>query len=882
MPDPSNRRRRGTANRIPHRSVLSAAVGLILVASISWGMVADPAPPPASSSKTPAPKKERTGGTRTPTKEKAGEEVTLEGIDAAVQKAVAFIYSQQKPDGRWEQADRRVGDAHDWEKMQGDTFGGFSALATYALLTAGEKPDDKRMASAISFLEKADMVGVYSLGLRAQVWHLLSRSPKNKDEMERLATADANRLVSNINTEGENRGLWDYGTGKGKRIDHSVSQYGILGLWALQDAGAKVDIRYWHVFDERWRADQFPDGGWGYDSTPKYKGTRPGPSATMTAAGIATLFITQGNTYTDLPEHHSNVFNSNIENGLRWMAKHFNEIDNNYGWYGVQRIGVASGTKYFGTIDWFQHGAAHLIGTQEANGSWRPSLGTPLTDTCFAVLFLARGRAPIIMNKLQYDIAAKAGKPEEADWNQRPRDAANLCQWTSDRLEGNFNWQLVNLQVSPEALRDAPILYLAGDQALNFTEAEKDKLNIFVHEGGMIVANADYNNKAFSDSVMELGTELFGYEFRDLESTSPIWAENGRVARSGNTKVLALGNGIRELMILFNIGDPARVWQSLPINPKSEPMEIGANLFLYAVDKKNLESRGESTLVLPNFGITTDRKITVARLKYGGNWDPEPGGWWHLAAMFHNDLHVDLEVKPVLLGSGALTAAPASAAPVHRPSASEIHKLAFKRIPPDQVQATDGDTDKLNALIQPKIAEIEGELAAAEAARLASLATIKVAHLTGTTQFTLSDEQFEELRKFVSGGGTLVIDSGGGSAAFSNSAEELLKKLLPDAAGKSLQLPLPPDDPLYTLAGHPITEFAYRTFAKTVVGNLRSARVFGIPVNGRIAVYYSPEDISAGLVGQATDGIVGYTPDTATEIMRNIILASVPATTKNR
>ena len=145
------------------------------------------------------------------------------------------------------------------------------------------------------------------------------------------------------------------------------------GSGRLQDAGAKVDIRFWHVFDERWRTDQFSDGGWGYDSTPKYKGSRPGPSATMTAAGIATLFITQDNTYTDLPDHHGNVFNSNIENGLRWMTKHFNEIDNNYGWYGVQRIGVASGTKYFGTIDWYQHGAAHLIGAQTADGSWKPS-----------------------------------------------------------------------------------------------------------------------------------------------------------------------------------------------------------------------------------------------------------------------------------------------------------------------------------------------------------------------------------------------------------------------------------------------------------------------------------------------------------------------------
>ena len=330
-----------------------------------------------------------------------------------------------------------------------------------------------------------------------------------------------------------------------------------------------------------------------------------------------------------------------------------------------------------------------------------------------------------MVNKLHYDIAGKAAKPEEADWNQRPRNAANLCQWTSDRLEGNFNWQLVNLEVPAEELRDAPILYLAGDQELNFTAAEEDKLKIFVREGGMIVANADYNNKAFSDSVLALGTKLFGYEFRELEPSSAVWTENGHVARSGNTKVLALSNGIRELMILFNAGNPARVWQTLPTNPKSEPMEIGAISSSMPLIRRT-SNPGAKARWLSQFqdqnGADDHRRPAQVRRQLG----PRPGGWWRLAAIFHNDLHIDLEVKAVSLGGGELTAAPAAAAAVRRPSASEIRKLAFKRIPPDQVQATEGDTDKLDALIKPKITEIEGELAAAEAARLASLATIKV------------------------------------------------------------------------------------------------------------------------------------------------------------
>ena len=39
-----------------------------------------------------------------------------------------------------------------------------------------------------------------------------------------------------------------------------------------------------------------------------------------------------------------------------------------------------------------------------------------------------------------------------------------------------------------------------------------------------------------------------------------------------------------------------------------------------------------------------------------------------------------------------------------------------------------------------------------------------------------------------------------------------------------------------------------------------------------MAVFFSPEDLTAGLVGQPTDGILGYDPATATDIMRNIVV----------
>ena len=58
---------------------------------------------------------------------------TPDEIQLAIEKARGFLYSQQQPGGQWEKQDKRRGNSHDVGGMQGDTFGGFTAIATYAL-----------------------------------------------------------------------------------------------------------------------------------------------------------------------------------------------------------------------------------------------------------------------------------------------------------------------------------------------------------------------------------------------------------------------------------------------------------------------------------------------------------------------------------------------------------------------------------------------------------------------------------------------------------------------------------------------------------------------------------------------------------------------------
>jgi len=735
---------------------------------------------------------------------------TSHEVAAALDRAKNYLYQQEKTDN-WEESPAPVSDTNP-AGVTSRQWGGLTSIAVYALLAAGENPQDPRLAPAIEWLKKATIRGVYAAGIRSQVWTFLP--PK---ETRTVAQTDLETLTKAMWAQGPGKGLYPYyideaGTRgpPGRRtpdyFDFSVSQYGVLGMWALEEAGMEVSDKYWQSVDAAWKAAQQRDGGWPY-----HLGSEVEP--TMTAAGIATLYITQDHL---LINHHwdpciGGETNRYLDKGLAYMDQHIGELldGNYYGMYGVERIGVASGRKYFGTTDWYARGAEFIVRHQGADGSWTGKYPT-LANTAFAMLFLTRGRAPVMMNKLQWSAAPRldGGKIQPEPWNERPRDLANLAQWSGKEIETYLNWQTVDLSGSADDLHDSAILYVSGSQPLSFDDASIAKLRDFVAGGGLILGNADCANTNFADSFMKLGSELFPkYEFRQLPPTHPIFKDEEYSATrwSERPKVLGLSNQVRELMLLIPEADVSRAWQTRSDKIRQEDFELGQDIFLYSVDKSNLIDRGESYVVRPNPSIKPTVQLKLARLQLGDNPDPEPGGWPRLAAILHNWGILDLNVQ---------------------------------NVKPDD----------------------------------SNLAGFKIAHLTGTTRFTLNDAQRHQLKAFVNGGGTLIVDAAGGNAEFADSAEAELAAIFGGSAA-DLGTVLPPDSPVYQIAGAQIALFRYRPFTKNkVTGHLDAPRIRGITVGSRIGVFYSREDLTAGLVGQPVDGIIGYTPDSATALMRNIVL----------
>jgi len=723
---------------------------------------------------------------------------TPEQIDAALAKAKAWLYKAQKPDGTWEQSD--APQANQVANSQtGGQWGGRTAIATYALLAAGESPQDPRLAKAIEFLKKADIRGTYALALRAQVWYFLPHTT----EVKQLMARDANLLMRMMLTQGNALGHYPYLPGA-TDYSHSRSQYGVLGVWAAAQMNAEIPQRYWQAVEAGWLQNIHPSGGWTYKHP---KDTTYPVTPGMTAAGVASLYIMQDYLYAtrglDCKTYRPAPSDRAIEAGMAWLIKNFDKVatsqkyDRDFPFatlYAIERVGVASGQKYFGTIDWFDKGANWLLKVQEPSGSFRKGTHQAIGElpaTCFGILFLARGRAPIMMNKLQYD----------GSWNNRPRDAANVARWAGRSFERELNWQIVNLKGAAAAdLHDAPILYIAGNEALKFSDEDKKTLRAYIDQGGIILGHADCNAAAFTRSFQQLGKELFpSYEFRVLPDDHPIYTINFQRSHWRNPpQVHGLSNGVRELMLLIPNGDPARSWQMQAVGGNEAAWQLGVNLYLYATDRDVSRVRGQTHYVAADDKIKPASTIQVARLQYDGNWDPEPGGWQRLASVMHNQQRVTLKTTTVKLG-------------------------------------------------QP----IEG----------------KIAHLTGTAPFQIDDAGKDALRNFIQNGGTLVIDAAGGSSEFASSAEALISELLPDAKLETL----PANHPLFSATGKAIEKFEYRAAARRMLGSLDGPRLKAIRQGDRLAVIYSREDLSAGLVGQSIEGVVGYTPQTATELMARIL-----------
>lgn len=149
-----------------------------------------------------------------------------------------------------------------------------------------------------------------------------------------------------------------------------------------------------------------------------------------------------------------------------------------------------------------------------------------------------------------------------------------------------------------------------------------------------------------------------------------------------------------------------------------------------------------------------------------------------------------------------------------------------------------------------------------------SLDLAPIAHLTATHVPPLNDAERDGLTRYLRDGGRLLIDAAGGNLDVALWAEQLTSSLLPGGTWEALPL----DHPAYADLNAGGGKAVYRPAAIERVGGRQGPpRLLGYRLAGDIRVVLSGEDLTAGLVGYPHDGIIGYSPETARQLVTGLL-----------
>lgn len=678
---------------------------------------------------------------------------------------------------------------------------GLHALCVYALLQAGQSLDDERLSmhgklmpqlieamKSHSLQTNGASLGdpvTYAHSLRAAALALY-----NRNEDAKTLKADVAWLV-----KAQRDGAYTYDDVNSRAAgpmdqmpwDNSNSQYGLLGTWAGAEVGMEVPLRYWEAVDKHWKSTQQRDGQWTYAP---YK---PTTSLSMTCGGIASLMVTYD--YLDIPKLRGAVgrdpFPGQIGLGLKWLETADNCLNTpnpetfyiGYDLYSLERVGLASGLKFFGKHDWYRELAEQSLKLQWPTGAFgRETIDDDtIIGTAYTLLFLARGRHPVFMEKLRFD----------EYWANRPRDIANLARYASKQLERPLNWQVVSTDRQWQDWFDSPVLYIASHQPPQLTDEQYANLRAFVEAGGLIFTQADGGSEAFNKWVPELVRRICPeYELQTLPKTHLLYSIYQKIKLP--TKLEAISNGSR-LMLVHCPFDFAVSWQQRDDEMWPDRFNLALNIFIYAAGKTDFRNRVVSPWVPPPSGEPT-WKLRLARISYAGNWDPEPYAWTRFARVLQTETSKALDIQSIAAKDLAVGVAP-------------------------------------------------------------------IAHLTGTASYHFTDAEVAAIKTYVESGGILLIDSTGGQPAFASSIE---KDLLPRAFPVMKLAPIPPDHPLLANLSLRLRPYAMDQFG-------RQSPPIQLAQMSHGYVIFTPLDVTAGLLDTNTWGILGYTPQSCEQFMRNLV-----------
>jgi hypothetical protein len=752
--------------------------------------------------------------------EPAGRPVDAAQVLEAINRGVAYLKREQLPRGRW-------------NEMTGYD-GGVTALCTLALLNSGVEVDDPVVRNALDYLRGLELDKTYTVSLQTMV--LAEAEPKK--DMLRIGR-NVRWLELHQIKDGPKKGAWSY---PGPGGDNSNAQFAVLALYDAQRVGAKVKRETWDLAADYWRRTQNDDGSWGYV---------PGDSGTgsMTTAGIGGLVTSAAALESgDAAVEDGRVIccrphddDRKLDMAISWLAQRFSVTRNPragggqsalyYYLYGLERAGRLSARRFIGEHDWYREGAEFLVHDQDSlshywQGSWHAERD-PRISTAMALLFLSKGRRPIVVGKMKYG--------SDNNWNQHRRDAANLTAYTEAAWDLGLTWQILDPSAAAvEDLLQAPVLYISGNRAPELSPHAK-KIRDYVDRGGFIFAEACCRDShRFDEGFRQLMSAVFPereYQLQRITPGHPIWRMQDMVRPESPYagRLWGVEYGCRtcviysdqDLSCYWELAQPGQ-WREHPqavADHIADALAIGVNVLTYAT---NREPKGkEQSFVMPLEDDEVDSKtsrgvIEVAKLRHGGGCNDAPGALVNLMRT-----------------------------------------------------ASQGEL-KLRVRTASELINISDE----------NLFRYHLVFMHGRHDFRLTTAERKQLHEYVDRGGTVLADAICASRSFGAAFRREVGAALP---GEKLER-IPSDDPIFTSSygGYDVRIVSMRDPEAVGENQPIAARIRqvepqleGIKIDGRWAIIFSPYDISCALESHEAIGCRGYTQQDAARLGLNVLLYSL-------
>ncbi len=690
--------------------------------------------------------------------------VTAEDVDASIQRATAALLNSL--------GKSNVGD---------------DALTVLALLHAGVPADNPQLARRIrAIVAQAssigdDYTGTYCAGIVNMM--LAELHDPDYDYTVGIIARQLLRLQ-------QRNGSWG---------DNSRTQFALLGLKAARDLGVKVPTEAFHRAQMFVETGQSDAGGWGY-----YPHSPPGYNA-MTAAGLSSLYIVTEDARKSCPVCGALDKDYRLRAGLDFLGTKLNlekprASYHYYYLYSLERVGVLLGQRYIGGQDWYAKGAEFLLSRQN---------GSTWTDedhaTEFALLFLAKGRTPAVINKLNYG----------DDWNPDPYDATEVAAQAGRDLKTLMSAQVLTTDAKQEDLNSAPILYLQGRKAFEFTPAFRTKLKSFVDQGGFIVASACCGGlEGFDASFRAEMKALFpDSPLEPLADSHEIFSIHHAIEKPKSFNLLGI-NVSCHVAVFYAPHDLCCAWSGCQgcldiFSRKGQARELGVNLIAYALTFTQLKTRLPSTVAAKKARDATEQTpargaLVIGQIVHDGDWNPDPRAIANLAVTLKEQTGMkgDVGRRAVVLG----------------------------------------ETD---------------------------LSDFPILYLTGHRKFLLTPSAEAALRAYLDNGGFLFCDACCGRAEFDASLRALCDRLCPHEPLKRIVATHPILSEPYA-----ITSVEYKPAVASLFPNVHNAPYLeGIAdKEGRLKLVYSRFNLGCELQGHACESCLGVRGKDAYRIAVNTVL----------